>query len=222
MNRNLNFKVQILGEMATGKTSILNRFFNNDFDKSYITTMGITMYNKKIKLSNVNIGLKVFDTCGQERFHSVSLSNVRGCQGLIIVYDVTNNDSFEKVTTWISKLSNVVSLEECQLVLLGNKNDLKSVVDEENVKALIKKYENIKLDYFLTSAKNNTNINESFLCLLEKMLEAHEFDFNENELKENLISSNPQNNSEQMDQGSHGIILSSSVNKKKKKKCCSR
>lgn len=220
MNK-LNFNVQILGEMATGKTSILNRFFNNAFNESYITTVGISLYTKAIQLTNLEIGLKVFDTCSQERFHSLPLNNVRKCQGLIIVYDATNKPSFDKIETWITKLSNVISLEECQLVLVGNKSDLQSVVSEDNVKELVKKYNNINLDYFFISAKTNINITESFLCLIKKMLIAHGVEFDEEELNNNFLTSKPLGNIEQMNQeGSKGIKLNANLTKKKKKKCC--
>lgn len=220
MNK-LNFNVQILGEMATGKTSILNRFFNNAFNESYITTVGISLYTKAIQLTNLEIGLKVFDTCSQERFHSLPLNNVRKCQGLIIVYDATNKPSFDKIETWITKLSNVISLEECQLVLVGNKSDLQSVVSEDNVKELVKKYNNINLDYFFISAKTNINITESFLCLIKKMLIAHGVEFDEEELNNNFLTSKPLGNIEQMNQeGSKGIKLNANLTKKKKKNCC--
>lgn len=220
MNK-LNFNVQILGEMATGKTSILDRFFNNAFNESYITTVGISVYKKAIQLTNLEIDLKVFDTCGQERFHSLPLNNVRKCQGLIIVYDATDKPSFDKIETWITKLSNVISLEECQLVLVGNKSDLQSVVSEDNVKELVKKYNNINLDYFFISAKTNINITESFLCLIKKMLIAHEVEFDEEELNNNCLTSKPLGNIEQMNQeGSKGIKLNANLTKKNKKKCC--
>ena len=152
--------IVILGEKAVGKTMICSRFLGLEFRNEHLTTVGIEKMSKTIKIdTGEEIKLKLWDTAGQERFRSISLKNVHYSQAAVVVFDLTDKESFEKVTDWLKDIrDNEPSLP---ISLFGNKSDLKEkrVVDQNDIDTLC---ENEALEYFETSAKDNKGITEGF------------------------------------------------------------
>ena len=152
--------IVILGEKAVGKTMICSRFLGLEFRNEHLTTVGIEKMSKTIKIdSGEEIKLKLWDTAGQERFRAISLKNVHYSQAAVVVFDLTDKESFEKVTDWLKDIrDNEPSLP---ISLFGNKSDLKEkrVVDQNDIDTLC---ENEALEYFETSAKDNKGITEGF------------------------------------------------------------
>ena len=152
--------IGIFGETAVGKTCICSTFLGLEFRGEHLTTVGIEKMSSSIKTEDgVELKLKLWDTAGQERFKSVSVKNLRYSQAAIVVFDLTEKESFEKVTDWLKEIREFS--DKMPVGLFGNKSDLidKRVVTQEEINDLCKE-EN--LVYFETSAKNNTGIKEGF------------------------------------------------------------
>ena len=114
-------KIILVGDQAVGKTSIIARIIDNPFVDNYEASIGIDFCSKIIKHKGSNVKLQIWDTAGQEKFKSLIPSYVRNAAIVLIVFDVNNPDSFEKVQSWVDFIKN---LESCFLVLCGNKIDL--------------------------------------------------------------------------------------------------
>jgi len=152
--------ISIFGETAVGKTCICSTFLGLEFRGEHLTTVGIEKMSSSIKTEDGDeLKLKLWDTAGQERFKSVSVKNLRYSQAAIVVFDLTDKESFDKVTDWLKEIRDFS--DKMPVGLFGNKSDLadKRVVPQEDIDELCKQ-EN--LVYFETSAKNNTGIKEGF------------------------------------------------------------
>ena len=152
--------IVILGEKAVGKTMICSTFLGLEFRNEHLTTVGIEKMTKTIKIDNGGeIKLKLWDTAGQERFRAISLKNVRYSQAAVVVFDLTEEASFQKVKDWLKDIRD--NEPSIPIALFGNKSDLKDkrVVKQKDIDILC---ENEQLEYFETSAKDNVGISEGF------------------------------------------------------------
>lgn len=163
------YKILTIGESGVGKTCILRRFVENKFLKNHLATIGIDFNTKSIKVNGVDIRLKIWDTAGQERFRNITNQYYKGADGIILVFDLTDMNSFDKINDWVSQISTNTKEDEVCLVLLGNKcdSDQRNVGEEYG----INKAKELGIKYFETSALNGTNINESFIYLTQKIME---------------------------------------------------
>ncbi|CAF5125863.1 unnamed protein product, partial [Rotaria magnacalcarata] len=118
-------KLIVVGDAGVGKSSILSRFADNTFDESYLATIGVDFKISKIERNGITIKLQIWDTAGQERFRTIMSSHYRGAQGFIIVYDVTNAQSFENIKAWLDSIDRNAN-ENAKKLLVGNKCDLTS------------------------------------------------------------------------------------------------
>ena len=161
-------KIGIFGDEKVGKTSICNSFLNMEFQEDVPETIGCEKYKKKkILKEEKEINLIIWDTAGNERFHSFVLKCIKACQGIILVFDVTNRKSFDDLEDWI--LSIKENMQDPLIILFGNKVDLdkeKWIVNEEEIERLVKK-ENLK--YFDVSAKSCQGIDEGFTYFANKI-----------------------------------------------------
>eukprot|EP00118_Oscarella_pearsei_P004538 m.19602 g.19602 ORF g.19602 m.19602 type:complete len:210 (+) comp27867_c0_seq4:47-676(+) len=152
------YKVLVIGEFCTGKTSIVSRFIDNEFTFQTMTTIGIDFQSKVVTVDGVRVRLKVWDTAGQEKFRTITRMHFRGAQGIVLVYDITKRDSFENLQYWVERIQEE-RLRGESLVLLGNKSDLSSEreVSEEYAQSFSRE---LGIKQFQTSAKDNINITE--------------------------------------------------------------
>lgn len=225
----MSAKIQLfqLGGPAVGKTSIAERFFNNKYERIYLTTIGMQNYFKTVKIDDFMITIKMQDTAGQERFNSIAKSSVRGTDGLIFTFDMTNKESFEMISNLLINTNDVVNLENKPLLLIGNKIDNTNsiVIGKKDVDELINKFKNYKISFFKTSAKTGENINEAFLTIIQQILENLDVDIEEEKLKEAILNKveAPQTTKEEEEDGAIGtkITRRKSLAKKDKKRCCS-
>ena len=156
----VTFKILTIGESGVGKTCVLRRFVENKFLKNHLATIGIDFKTKTLNINNKEIKLKIWDTAGQERFRNITTQYYKGADGIVLVYDVTDDGSFEKIRDWMAQIQSNAQRDELGLVLLGNKCDIEPrVVTEEQG---IKMAEELKVSYFETSALNGQGINEAF------------------------------------------------------------
>ena len=165
-------KIQIImiGESGVGKTSLIRRYTNNIFNSNHLETIGIEFYNKEEKINNKIIQIKFWDTAGQEIFHSLTKNFYRKADGIIIVYDITNKESFERVQDWIKSIyDNTDTYKEIQMIIVGNKIDLeemREVTKEDGLK--IGKY--YEIDFYEASAKNAEGVNNFMIKLIRDIL----------------------------------------------------
>lgn len=166
------FKVVLLGEGCVGKTSLALRYCENRFSDRHITTLQASFLTKRLNICGKRVNLAIWDTAGQERFHALGPIYYRDSNGAILVYDITDEDSFQKVKNWVKELRKMLGSEIC-LSIVGNKTDL-----EKDRHVLIEEAEtyaaSVGAKHFHTSAKVNKGIEELFLDICKKMLEVAE------------------------------------------------
>ncbi|KNC23619.1 hypothetical protein FF38_00971 [Lucilia cuprina] len=165
-----NFKVVLLGEGCVGKTSIVLRYVEDKFNPQHISTLQASFLTKKVTLENGSkVQLNIWDTAGQERFHALGPIYYRGSHGAILVYDITDQDSFQKVKNWVKELKRMLG-SEIILAIAGNKIDLeeqRTVMEEDALSYA----ESVGAHYFETSAKTNDNVEEVFVELTRLMVQ---------------------------------------------------
>lgn len=171
-NRSYSFKVVLLGEGCVGKTSLVLRYVENKFNDKHFTTLQASFLNKKLNIAGKRVNLAIWDTAGQERFHALGPIYYRDSNGAILVYDITDEDSFTKVKNWVKELRKMLGDDVC-LCIVGNKTDLEKdravpVAEAESYAA------SVKANHFQTSAKQNRGIEELFLDLTRRMIEISE------------------------------------------------
>ena len=152
-------KISILGNQAVGKTSIRSVYLGMGFINDTLATVGYNKVETKFKLnSGKEIKIVIWDTAGQERFHSMALNSLKNSQGLILVYDVTNRQSFIDLQNWLKDVKNAT--DKVSIILFGNKCELENrEVTKEEAEKFAK--EN-NIPYIETSAKSKINIDEGF------------------------------------------------------------
>ncbi|KAK4832082.1 hypothetical protein QYF61_020697 [Mycteria americana] len=192
--RSFSFKVVLLGEGCVGKTSLVLRYCENKFNDKHITTLQVragpeaggepvpelpgqgeaSFLTKKLNIGGKRVNLAIWDTAGQERFHALGPIYYRDSNGAILVYDITDEDSFQKVKNWVKELRKMLGNEIC-LCIVGNKIDLEKErhvsVQEAETYA-----ESVGAKHYHTSAKQNKGIEELFLDLCKRMIETAQVD----------------------------------------------
>eukprot|EP00461_Guttulinopsis_vulgaris_P000388 UN00388 len=160
-------KLLLIGDSGVGKSCLLLRFSDDAFTSSFITTIGIDFKIKTIDLDGKRIKLQIWDTAGQERFRTITTAYYRGAMGILLVYDVTDEQSFQNIRTWIRNIEQHAS-QSVSKILVGNKSDMDQDKQVETARAqrLADEY-NIQL--FEASAKNNINVTESFVHIAKEI-----------------------------------------------------
>ncbi|KAG5883935.1 hypothetical protein JTB14_003757 [Gonioctena quinquepunctata] len=168
-NETQNFKVVLLGEGCVGKTSLVLRYVEDKFNSKHISTVQASFLNKKLNLDGTRVNLSIWDTAGQEKFHALGPIYYRSSNGAVLVYDITDEDSFQKVKSWVKELRKMLGTE-ISLVIVGNKCDLEKNrhVNLEEAESYAEK---VKAIHFQTSAKLNQGVEDMFLVLTQKMLD---------------------------------------------------
>ncbi|CCK70014.1 Rab GTPase family protein KNAG_0D02650 [Huiozyma naganishii CBS 8797] len=155
-------KVLLIGDSGVGKSCLLVRFVEDKFSPSFITTIGIDFKIKTVDINGKKIKLQLWDTAGQERFRTITTAYYRGAMGIILVYDVTDERTFENVKNWFKTVSDHAT-DDAQLLLVGNKCDMDTrLVTHEQGEALGKE---LGIPFVEASAKDDTNVNEVFFTL---------------------------------------------------------
>ena len=163
----LSLKILLIGDSQVGKTSLLLKYTEHVFPEEHIATIGVEYKDKFILKDNYNIRLQIWDTAGQERFHSITKNIYRNANGVLFVYDITNQESFSNIKNWIKDLQNVGN--DIKGVIIGNKIDLeqKRDVKKQDLEEIGKKY---SMPILETSAKQSINVNEGFELLVNELL----------------------------------------------------
>merc|ERR1712130_352374 len=162
------FKLLLIGDSGVGKSCLLLRFADHTYTESYISTIGVDFKIRTITTRDEKtIKLQIWDTAGQERFRTITSSYYRGAHGIIVVYDVTDQESFNNVKQWLNEIERY-ACEKVNKLLVGNKCDLtnKKVVDFEVAKAFADK---LDIPFLETSAKAATNVEKAFLAMADEI-----------------------------------------------------
>jgi Ras-related protein Rab-1A len=157
------FKLLLIGDSGVGKSCLLLRFADDTYTESYISTIGVDFKIRTVDLDGKCIKLQIWDTAGQERFRTITSSYYRGAHGIIIVYDITDVESFNNVRQWLFEIDRFAN-EHVNKLLVGNKADLvsKRVVATETAQDFAA---SLDIPFLETSAKNSTNVEEAFLTM---------------------------------------------------------
>ena len=161
-------KIIILGDSKVGKTSFIIRFTKNKFDETYLATIGVDYKDRIINIENKLYKLLFYDTAGEEKYKSIPKNYIKNMQGIILMYDITDKLSFESIINWISDVKEIKG-DNFPMILVGNKIDLNESreVTEEMGYELAEK---IQIEFFETSNKDGTNIQEAGLEIVYKIL----------------------------------------------------
>ncbi|XP_025836915.1 ras-related protein Rab-21 [Agrilus planipennis] len=164
-----NFKVVLLGEGCVGKTSLVLRYVEDKFNSNHISTVQASFLSKKVNIEGNRINLAIWDTAGQEQFHALGPLYYRSSNGAVLVYDITDEKSFQRIKIWVKELRKMLGVDIC-LVIVGNKTDLESDrhVSLEEAESYAEK---VGALHFQTSAKLNEGVEAMFYALTQKMLE---------------------------------------------------
>ena len=168
MNYDEKCQLLIIGDSNVGKTSLLIRYSENKFNSHYLATVGIDYYSKNETILGKNVRVKVWDTAGQERYKSLTNGFFRNAQGILLVYDVTNPDSFFNLKFWLQSINtNIGETTEIKKIIIGNKIDLQRNVNKKDAENFA---ELNNVSYFETSAKDDIGIQDCIKTFVENII----------------------------------------------------
>ena len=170
--KELLYKILLLGDSSVGKTCFLMRYADNTFQEIHMSTIGLDYKLKNVQIDDGKIvKIQIWDTAGQDRFRSITKNYYKGAHGIILLYDVTSRKTFENVKNWVTQIKEEVS-DKVTIILVGNKID-----DESNRKVSTEEGEQMAkecgLNFFETSAKSGINIDTTFNELVKKTVETY-------------------------------------------------
>ena len=166
-------KILILGDTTVGKTNILTMYMEKIFNQKYMTTAGIDLKTTSIELNNRKIRIQLWDTCGQERYKSITKNLFLKVQGILAVYDITNRNSFSNLKNWVKLVKS--DGNHPKMLIIGNKTDL---IDKREVpkEEAIEYAKEEKIEYIETSSKTGENINKAITMICEKIMDDSSFE----------------------------------------------
>ncbi|KAJ6248996.1 ras and ef-hand domain-containing protein [Anaeramoeba flamelloides] len=211
---NLDYKIVLLGDSSVGKSSLVFRLSKNRFCENLEPTIGGLCVIQNIEIGESEVKLKIWDTAGQERFHSLTPLYYRGAKGAIIVYDITNSESYKRATDWILELRENGE-QDAKIVLVGNKIDLeRKVVEDTTAQKFADKND---LHFFTTSAKTGEGVNQVFFVLAQLI---SQMNISNNENKNNISEYLKNHSLQNKNNNLNTVDLQTKKSKKKNKNCC--
>ena len=170
-------EIGIIGDSQTGKTSLIINYAISGFTKDMTPTLGIDFFTLEIKSSkNIKYKLKIFDTAGQEQYHSLALNIFKKCKGLILVYSIDDIKSFENAKNeWIKNINDIFDISKIPILLVGNKIDLNEerIISEEEGRKIA---DDNKFLFYETSAKTGENVEKIFQKIFETIINDNNFE----------------------------------------------
>lgn len=164
-----------------GKSCLLLRFADDTYTDSFISTIGVDFKIRTVELEGKTVKLQIWDTAGQERFRTITSSYYRGAHGIIVVYDVTDAESFENVKSWMAEIDRYAS-DGVSKLLVGNKSDIagKRAVEYATAKVpwlhkyinmqILQEYaDSLNIPFLETSAKNAVNVEQAFVTMAKQI-----------------------------------------------------
>ena len=168
----ITIKLLLIGNAYVGKTLIVQKFIDNAFSKSTVSTIGMDLQSKVIEINGKKVKYLLWDTAGEERMKTMTYSYYRGCHVILVVYDVTDRKSFQNVTTWVECIDKFAK-SNVLIILVGNQTDLedKRIISKEEGKSLA---EQNGLKYYEISALKITGLHEMFEDIAKEYVEIYE------------------------------------------------
>jgi len=166
----VSFKILVIGDSGVGKSSILVRFTDDEFEDGRACTIGVDFKTKLLDLSaeQHKINLNIWDTAGQEKFRSLTSSYYRGTHGIILVYDVTKRKSFESITHWLNEVNLYSTNSDVCMLLIGNKIDKpEREVSREEGSKFARQHNMLFVE---CSSKTRLGVDQGFDDLVQKIL----------------------------------------------------
>ena len=169
-------KVLVIGDSGVGKTCLLLRFADNSFTTSHMTTIGIDLKVRVVEIEGKSVKLQIWDTAGQERFRTLTSTYYHGASAVILSFDCTDRVSFTNLQHWLHQIQ-THSSETLFKVLIATKVDrpMREVTSDEAL-ALA---QSLGIDYFETSAREGTNVEELFHCIGKNVVSRREGEIEE-------------------------------------------
>jgi len=164
------YKMVLFGNVAVGKTSLVERFINQRFEENYVSTLGYNVYEKRLAFLNFTVSLMIYDIAGQEQFRDLRKKYTQGANTAFIVYDLTDQTSFTSVMMWKNELHEIAG--DIPFIIIGNKVDLQADRRVPLNEALNLSSALGAINIFETSAKTGEGIEEAFKLLAIK---THEY-----------------------------------------------
>jgi len=167
----ISIKIITLGDSGVGKTCIMQRYCQDTFTESTLTTVGAEYHSKTINVNNKSVNLQVWDTAGQERYRAIAPSFIKKADVVLLTYAVDSRQSFEHVEIWLQQIKNNATEDIC-IILVGSKCDVEDRhVEYSEGETLAKR---LGVEFFETSAKENINIDQVFMTATNKVIEKSE------------------------------------------------
>jgi small GTP-binding protein len=160
-------KVIVVGNSNVGKSSLMHTYINGCFSKIQAMTIGFDFLVKNVLINNEIVRVQIWDTAGQERYRSIVSSYYRGSNATLIVYDVSNRESFNDIVKWLDMINCKSSYQNIPILLLGNKTDLEHrEVSEQEGQEFAAMHD---IMFMEVSAKSNVNVESAFTSVLQKI-----------------------------------------------------
>ncbi len=177
-------KFLMIGDSDVGKTTLLNCFVEEKYDEKYSATIGVDFKNKSIKYKDSIVKLQIWDTAGQERFRTLTKSYYKIVNGVVLVFDITNRESFCNIKYWLDQVKENTD-DKMKTVLVGNKIDMENRnVSYEEANHFAQKND---IKYYETSSKKNLNVHSVFSSLTEEIMPLLYDGTEENKIYDKLI-----------------------------------
>ncbi|ELP87270.1 rab11, putative [Entamoeba invadens IP1] len=177
MESELSFKIVVVGDSGVGKTCLCQRYVNNGFTGGDKPTIGVNLSYSMLKISGTMIKVELWDTAGLEKFQTIPSLFYRGSIGAIVVYDLTNRESFSHVQSWIEKYQELGGMTNIprSILLIGNKSDVlqEREIESQEGEDLAKSMKTLNTYFFETSAKSGKNVTESFNQFIQNIYQIY-------------------------------------------------
>ena len=166
----MSFKVVFAGSSGVGKTSIAYHMQYGEIPKGQYSTIGSNFETLKVKIEDKEYSIKLWDTAGQEQYHSITKTYFNGANAILLVFALNNQSSFDTLETWI-QLIHEAAPPNIPIILLGNKSDTDDHIENEDKQIFDFKNKHPDVTVYLaTSAADGTNINEALYSCIEEIL----------------------------------------------------
>ena len=212
------YKIILVGDPGVGKTSIMTKFVSNEFQNTYLSTIGVEFKSKEIHINNNTCArLKIWDTCGQEKFRAITRQYFKNSEGVFVVFDLTNKETIKKLDIWMKDIKDNID-NDYFIFLIGNKSDVKDrdlTIAEEAKQFAINK----KINYYEVSAKTGSGIYNIFEKMASKLINKKKIEKSKEEINTDKIDiENKINKNFNLDEYNHDRGTIEPV--EKKSRCC--